>query len=181
MTSSSNGCNNIPMRKLNWKKYTKFYIALLALLVLGASFSTGVFYGYVNRPAVERVLNVAGQQAPQALKQVDFNAFWDVWSRLEDKYVDKDKIDRQTLVQGAISGLVKSLKDPYSEYLPPVETKQFQEDIKGSFEGIGAEIGIRKGILTIIAPLKNSPAENVGIKAGDKILKELSTAIPGEP
>jgi carboxyl-terminal processing protease len=75
------------------------------------------------------------------------------------------------LVYGAASGLVRALKDPYSEFLPPQETKQFQEDIKGSFEGIGAEIGIRKEVLTIISPLKDSPAEKAGLKGGDKVLK----------
>lgn len=159
------------MLNFNWRKYTKAYIILAALFLLGASFFGGVYYGYENRPAVEKVLFVLGQKQPAQFKEVDFNLFWDVWSRVEEKYVDKEKINRQDLVYGAISGLVKALKDPHSEFLPPAQTKQFQEDIKGSFSGIGAEIGIRKGVLTIVAPLKNSPAERAGIKAGDRILK----------
>jgi len=142
-----------------------------ALLFLTASFAIGTWYGYAHRPSVEKVLNVAGQKPPPPLSAVDFTLFWEAWSRLEDKYVDKEKIDREKLVFGAIQGLAKSLGDPYTEFLPPAETKQFQEDIKGSFSGIGAEIGIRKGILTVIAPLKNTPAERAGIKAGDKIIK----------
>ncbi len=140
-------------------------------MLLGLSFLGGTYYGYENRPAVERVLNVFGQTPPPEFAEVDFNLFWDVWRRLEDKYVDRDKADRKDMVLGAISGLVRSLKDPYTEFLPPAETKQFQEDISGSFSGIGAEIGIRRGTLTIISPLKDSPAETAGLKAGDKILK----------
>ena len=155
----------------NWKKYQKPLIVLGALVIIGASFFAGVYFGYENRPGVEKVLGVIGKEPPPQLSEVDFNLFWEVWSRLEDKYVDKDKVNRNDLILGAISGLVKSLKDPYTEFLPPAQNKQFQEDIRGSFGGIGAEIGIRKGILTIIAPLKDTPAERAGLKPGDKILR----------
>lgn len=155
----------------DWKKYTKLYIIFASLVVIGASFFIGLYIGYENRPGVEKVLGVAGKTPPPTLSEVDFNLFWDVWSRVEEKYVDKDKIDRKTLVFGAAEGLVKALDDPYSEFMPPAESKQFQEDVRGSFDGIGAEIGIRKGVLTIIAPLEDMPAEKVGLKAGDKILK----------
>ncbi|MBI4137914.1 MAG: S41 family peptidase [Candidatus Sungbacteria bacterium] len=153
------------------KQYQKPVIILFALALIGASFFAGVYYGFENRPGVEKVIQVLNQKPPQQFEEVDFNLFWDVWSRLEDKFVDKAKINREKLVYGAISGLVKSLGDPYTEFLPPPETKQFKEDVRGSFEGIGAEIGIRKGILTVIAPLKGSPAERAGIRAGDKIIK----------
>lgn len=159
------------MLNFDWKRYTKVYLALVAVFLLGLSFAGGTYYGYENRPAVEKVLGVIGQQPPPHFQDVEFGLFWDVWSRLEEKYVDRAKIDRKNLVLGAAAGLVRSLKDPYSELLPPAETKQFQEDIKGSFSGIGAEIGIRRGVLTIIAPLKDSPAERAGLKAADKIFK----------
>lgn len=159
------------MEETGIKKSIRILVIIAAFLILAVSFMAGALYGYGNRPAVEKVLNVLGQKPPEQFSEVDFNLFWDVWSRLEDKYVDKGKVARQDFVYGAISGLVKSLKDPYTEFLPPAETKQFQEDIRGSFDGIGAEIGIRKGTLTIISPLKDSPAERAGLKAGDKILK----------
>lgn len=163
------------MFQFDWKKYIRIYLAAAAFFIVGASFFVGAWYGYNNRPAVEKVLNVLGQNPPPQLTGVDFNLFWEVWSQLEDKYVDKSKVDRKDLVYGAASGLVRALKDPYSDFLPPQETKQFQEDIKGSFDGIGAEIGIRKGVLTVISPLKGSPAERAGIKGGDKILKVNDT------
>jgi len=159
------------MNNFDWRRHQKTYLVIVSFFILGATFGLGAWYGYLHRPAVEKVLNVASQEPPQDFEKVDFNLFWEVWSQLEDKYVDSDKIKRENLVYGAIAGLARSLKDPYTEFLPPPETKQFQQDIKGSFGGIGAEIGIRKGILTIIAPLKGNPAEKVGLKAGDKILK----------
>ena len=171
MTSLCTSAIILYMFNFDWKRYTKVYMVFVAILLLGASFFGGAYYGYENRPGVEKVMGILGKEAPSSFKDVDFNLFWDVWSRLEEKYVDKDKIDRKNLVFGAASGLVRSLKDPYSEFLPPVETKQFQEDVRGSFEGIGAEIGIRKVTLTIIAPLEGMPAEKAGLRAGDKILK----------
>ena len=151
------------------KKGTAIFIALL---VLGGSFFVGYSVGYRARPPVD-IVNVVSKnpQGDDNVKAVDFTLFWDVWSHIEEKYVDKGNINREKLVFGAISGLVKALGDPYTEFFPPQETKQFQEDIKGAFGGIGAEIGMRKGILTIISPIKDSPAERAGLKAGDKILK----------
>ena len=72
---------------------------------------------------------------------------------------------------GAIQGLVSSLGDPYSVFLPPAETEMFESDISGNFEGVGMEIGIRDKILTVIAPLKGTPAEKAGVLPGDKIIK----------
>lgn len=161
--------------EFDWRKFQKPLIVVGALLIVGASFFTGVYFGYENRPGVEKVLGVTGKETPPQFQDTDFNLFWDVWARLEDKYVDKGSIDRKNLVFGAIAGVVKSLNDPYTQFLPPAETKQFQEDIRGSFDGIGAEIGIRKGVLTIISPLKDSPAEHAGLVAGDKILRVNGT------
>lgn len=151
-------------------KLQKISLAFVAFLILGVAFGAGAWFGYTDRPSAEKVFGVLNQQ-PQNLKEIDFGLFWEAWSQLEEKYVDRANIDRQKMIYGAISGLTHSLKDPYTEFFPPAESKQFQEDVKGSFGGIGAEIGIRKDILTIIAPLKGNPAEKVGLKAGDKILK----------
>ena len=159
-------------------EHQKLILVVASFFILGATFWLGTLYGYQHRPATERVLGVLNQAPPQQVQDVDFSLFWDAWARLEEKYVDRDKIDRQKMVYGAIAGLAQSLKDPYTQFFPPAESKQFQEDIKGSFGGIGAEIGIRKNILTIIAPLKGNPAERVGLKAGDSVIKinDTSTA-----
>ena len=162
---------------LGWEKstYEKSISIVIVLLILGASFFVGVLYGYDGRPGAEKVANIFGQRLPSKFDSVDFALFWDVWSRLEDKYVDNSKLNREKLVFGAIQGLVHAVGDPHTEFMPPVEAKQFQQDVKGSFDGIGAEIGIRKGTLTIVTPLKGNPAEKAGIQAGDKVLKIDST------
>lgn len=161
----------------NWKQYSsKILIVAATIVMLGGAFGLGIWYGYNHRPAVEKVLGVAGKEQPPRYQDVDFNLFWDVWTRVEEKYVDKSKLDREKMVYGAIAGLVHALKDPYTDFFTPEISKQFQEDVKGSFSGIGAEIGVRKNILTIISPLKNSPAERAGLKAGDKVFKIDDTA-----
>jgi carboxyl-terminal processing protease len=105
------------------------------------------------------------------IQNVNFGVFWDVWQRVKDNYLKSQDIKDQEIIYGAVKGLVGSLNDPYSVFLPPDDAKKFNDDLGGSFSGIGAEIGIRNDILTIIAPLKNSPAEKAGLRAADKILK----------
>ncbi|MDP3769632.1 MAG: S41 family peptidase [bacterium] len=156
---------------MNQSKYGKIFGIFIVLIILGSSFFAGILYGYDNRPGVERIMGILGKEPIPRFASVDFALFWDVWSRLEEKYVDNSKLDREKLMYGAITGLVRAVGDPHTEFMPPPEAKQFQQDIKGSFGGIGAEIGIRKSVLTIVAPLKGNPAEKAGLKAGDKILK----------
>ena len=106
-----------------------------------------------------------------AIKNVNFFIFWEVWQKIKDNYLRDKEINDQQMTYGAVRGMVDSLKDPYTIFLPPDDAKKFQEDLSGDFGGIGAEIGIRNDILTVIAPLKNSPSEKAGLRAGDKILK----------
>ena len=74
---------------------------------------------------------------------------------------------------GAIRGLVNSVGDPYSSFFDPEEAKLFLSDTEGSFEGIGAEIGVRKGLITVISPIHGTPAERSGLKAGDKVTGKI--------
>lgn len=105
-----------------------------------------------------------------ASKNVDFALFWEVWDRIERSYYDKSKIDHKRMVYGAIKGMVSSLEDPYTVFLPPEEQKRTQEDLEGNFEGVGIQIGFKGTQLAVIAPLEGSPAEKVGVKAGDYII-----------
>ncbi|MEI9966963.1 MAG: S41 family peptidase [Candidatus Moraniibacteriota bacterium] len=102
---------------------------------------------------------------------IDFSLFWKVWGILKDKYVDKADLNANTLFYGAIKGMLAATGDPYTTFFSPEENAEFQEDITGTFEGIGAEIGMKDDILTVIAPLEGTPAAAAGILAGDKILK----------
>lgn len=105
-------------------------------------------------------------------KNVNFSLFWEVWDRLESSYLDKGALDKEKMVYGAISGLVSSLDDPYTVFLPPNENKEAHEDLRGDFEGVGIQIGFnKKEQLSVVAPLVGTPAEAAGLKAGDVILK----------
>ncbi len=102
-------------------------------------------------------------------KDVDFSLFWEVWQTLKQDYVDQGQLTEKKLFYGALSGMVASAGDPYTVFMNPEEAKQFQDDLSGSFDGIGAEIGLRNNIVTIIAPLEDLPAAKAGVRAGDKI------------
>ncbi|MCF7812606.1 S41 family peptidase [Candidatus Gracilibacteria bacterium] len=104
-------------------------------------------------------------------KDIDLSIFWETWNVLEANFLHKEEFAIQDQVYGAAKGLTQSLDDPYTVFMTPEETKKFEESISGEFEGIGAEIGIQNGQLTIIAPLKGSPAELAGLKPGDVIFK----------
>jgi len=138
----------------------KIIFAFLTLLLVGAGFLTGYLFGKFQ---------VVCPVCPP--EEVDFSLFWEAYHKLQEKFVDKEKFDVQKIIYGAISGMVKSLEDPYTIFLPPEETKRFIEDVKGIFEGVGMEIGIRKGQLQVIAPLEGTPAQRAGLRAGDKILE----------
>lgn len=107
----------------------------------------------------------------QPPNEVDFDLFWRAWNLLEEKYVDAEDLDANTMLYGAIQGMLMSTGDPYTTFFDPKANEQFKEDISGSFEGIGAEVGVRDQLLTIIAPLEGSPAQLAGLRAGDKVLK----------
>lgn len=154
------------------EKIRKFGGFLAAVITLAAVFALGFYFG-IKTPAESKIIGILGAstQISANREEVDFSQFWQAWNIAEGKYVDIDKIKRQEMVYGAIAGMVKSLGDPYTVFFPPEETKIFQSEIKGEFEGVGMEIGIRKDVLTVVAPLKGTPAEQAGIRAGDKILK----------
>jgi carboxyl-terminal processing protease len=97
--------------------------------------------------------------------------FSEVWKKIKENFVDKKKINPQKAAFEAIRGLVRSLDDPYSDLYTPMQSKIFEEDLKGSFCGIGIEIGIRNNLLTVISPLEGTPAARAKIKAGDVISK----------
>jgi len=148
----------------------KFISSIIIVILLAGSFYGGFWYGKNSRPSIEKVSGVFNKETGKP-DSIDFSLFWDSWTQIEEKFVNRSALDYQKMVYGAIDGMVKSLGDPYTAFFPPVESKKFSEDIKGSFDGIGAEIGMRKDILIVISPLEGSPAKKAGLLAGDQILK----------
>jgi len=104
-------------------------------------------------------------------EDVDFSLFWETWKTIEEKYVDREKLNVQEMIYGAISGMIESLEDPYTVFFKPEEAKKFLEDVKGFFEGVGMEIAVKGDQLQVVAPLEGTPAQKAGLRPGDKILK----------
>ncbi|HNX11313.1 MAG TPA: S41 family peptidase [bacterium] len=147
------------------------------LLIVSISFFAGT---YVNDQKHNRTqANASGEDGISLPKNIDFSLYWQVWQTIKDNYVDKDKIDETKLFYGSLKGMVEAAGDPYTVFLDPEKNKQFQDDLSGSFEGIGAEIGLRNEIITIISPLDGTPAQQAGIKAGDQIYAINGTSTAG--
>jgi carboxyl-terminal processing protease len=115
-------------------------------------------------------------------EKADLSQFWEVWDLLEKKYVSSTttaNLTPQQRVEGAIKGLVASYNDPYTVFLPPSAANMFEEDISGNFGGVGMEVGLRDGLVTVIAPLPDTPAAKAGIVAKDVIVEINGTSTEG--
>jgi carboxyl-terminal processing protease len=142
------------------KKYQKFIISILMGIIISISFFSGYIY---------KSLQLINNQSEP--KEIDFSLLWEAYKHIEDNFLKAEDINYQDLVYGAVSGMVNSLNDPYTVFFNPEDTKKFLEDVDGRFEGVGMEVGIRDNNFQVIAPLKGTPAEKSGIKAGDLILE----------
>jgi carboxyl-terminal processing protease len=154
-------------------------IVVVILLVAGA-FSFGQYTAttkQVKVPAAAAAALAAQGLSDPALSSDEFAPFWKTWNLLEQKYAGANAASttEQDKLWGAIKGMVAAQGDPYTVFFPPEEAKIFAQDISGKFEGIGMEVGKKDEYLTVVAPLKNSPAEKAGVLTGDKII-----AIDGE-
>jgi len=149
---------------------TTYSILVVFVLVFALGFTLGANYLLKEvKPFESGEINNTEEMPEFLSEDVDFHQFWQIWEYVRDNYVKDDVPDTQ-LFYGALAGVVGSLKDPYSVFLNPDFSEKFDEELSGSFEGIGAEIGIKQDRLTIIAPLPGTPADKAGLKAGDKVL-----------
>lgn len=150
----------------------------LALLFAAAAFFSGLQIGEVRQEA--NLFSLFS--SPSTEEKVDLSEFWEVWNLLDERFVSSTTtkpVSDQEKLHGAIEGLVRSYGDPYTVFFPPAEAEIFESDINGNFEGVGMEVGIKDGVLTVIAPLPESPASRAGILAGDRILKIDDTSTEG--
>lgn len=150
-------------------KSLQFIILLIISGLIGYYFGTNSVK--ISWKKYQPSLAVVSKEAPVSIGNVDFSIFWNVWQKLEEEYYDKTKLDATKMLNGAIEGMVQSVGDPYTMYLPPVQNTSFKDGMAGQFSGIGAELGMKDKQVIVIAPLAGSPAEKAGIKAGDAILK----------
>ncbi len=137
---------------------------IIGLVILLAVFFLGSYMG-------ERKMRNSIFPTGIPVTSDQFDPYWKVWGTLNEKFVSATTTDTQERIWGSIMGLAASQNDPYTVFFPPEENKSFKNDIAGNFDGVGMEIAIKDGVLTVVAPVKNSPAEKAGVKAGDKIIK----------
>lgn len=148
------------MVKLN--EFLRMRYAFLVILV----FLLGLSLGLVKSRKVGAVTDGIYE---------NLKVFTDVLSIIQKDYVDVEKTDSEELLYGAVNGMLDTL-DPHSSFMPPDVFKEAQMDTRGKFEGLGIEIEMREGVLTVVAPIEGTPAWEAGIKPKDQILK-----IDGEP
>lgn len=154
-------------------------------ILLGAAMFAGGVVFATHTSILQGTLAPAG--APEG---IDLDPVWKAWKIIDEKFVpaavasstpiaSSTAAANQEKVWGMIQGLAASLNDPYTHFLPPSESEAFAADMSGSFEGVGMEIAVKSGVLTVVSPLKGTPADRSGIKSGDLILKIDGTDTKG--
>lgn len=156
------------------EKVIKLLLAFsLSVFLFGSGYKLGQYK--TNRlqssPQSFNLMNGSPSADIKTKKNIDFNLFWETWNTVEQKFIDRSKLDPKKMFYAAIKGMVTATDDPYTFFLTPEENKQSKNDLGGKFEGIGAQLGLKDNRIIIIAPLKKSPAEKAGAKAGDFINK----------
>ena len=102
-----------------------------------------------------------------------------VWQLLNDEYLYTDKLNQEEAAYKSLEGMVESLNDPYTTFFRPMKAQNFRNQINGEVTGIGAQVEDKNGILTIVTPLRGSPAEKAGLLPGDEILKADDFSLSG--
>ncbi len=146
-----------------------WFVSLLLLVAL----ATGVLLGMLGNNLLTK--DGTCPESPEVC--AEFTAFWEVWVLTRDNFVDPDVIDSQVMIDGAINGMLETLGDyGHTRYMQAEQATEWDEALRGAFEGIGAYIDVRDGQTMIVSPIPGSPAEEAGLLPGDLIL-----AVDGEP
>ncbi len=161
------------MNQNNLKRIGPFAVAVVLLIVI----FFGGFYLGKNKDRNSNSSKKGIAYSEEAKKFTftdpdevfDFNLYWEVWDALKENYVEKNMMKDKELFYGSLEGLAGATEDPYTVFLDPNETEEFYDDLSGTFEGIGAEVGMRNDVVTVIAPLDGMPAQKAGLLAGDKV------------
>jgi carboxyl-terminal processing protease len=163
-------------------------VVIVALVLFSGAMGTGIIIGYsgllVQAQNVDPASQIAStdkgdiQQAvictpdPTCGSLSDFDTFWQAWAIVHDRFVDRDALDEGELEYGAIRGMIEALGDEgHTTFMTPEELSRQRSGISGKFSGIGAYVGMKDGLPTIVAPFEGSPAEEAGVLAGDLIIE----------
>ena len=144
---------------------------VIAVIFFAIGFAVGQRRIEVVKKGFVPQISVTNQLPPKN-QNIDFSLFWQVFETLPQKYIDKSAFEGQKLLYGAISGMVRSLGDPYTAFLDPKQNEAIKADLSGVYEGVGIQIGFNKDKrLVVIAPLSGTPAQKANVRAKDLILR----------
>jgi len=135
---------------------------IIGLILIAMSFVGGFYY--------HEFIFQQYYKTAYSIDQIDFSMLKRAWDQVSTDYVDQSKIDKQKMTYGAVEGMVKAIGDPYTEFFNPEDAKKLQDDLAGSFEGIGLQMGVKNKQITAISPIKGTPAEKAGLMPGDIVL-----------
>ncbi len=153
----------------------RFTLAFFSVVAVAFAFVAGVQVGTQQETDASVLPGISFARTTQP-EGVDFSPLWKAWHLLDEKFVPAGTSTEHVLTDeeklwGAVQGLARAHGDPYTVFLPPTESEMFSQEISGSFGGVGMEIGRRNNMLTVIAPLRGTPAEEAGVLAGDYIVE----------
>jgi carboxyl-terminal processing protease len=156
---------------------------LAAAVVFVVGFGSGAAAMWLARPAQSALPSGAagaltGSPSREARREQG-ELLWDVWEILDEEYIEPEAIDRNEMIYGAAAGMVATLGDSHTTFVEPAAAAIIDEDMQGSFEGIGATVDMVDGVVVIVRPIPGSPAERAGIKAGDRILAANEEPLAG--
>ncbi len=163
-------------------------LVIVAFVLISGALGTGIVIGYsgllVQAQNVEPAYQLASANKdttqhgimctaePGCTAMADFDTFWQAWDIVYDRFIDRDALDETELEYGAIRGMIEALGDEgHTTFMTPEELTRQRSDISGKFSGIGAYVGMKDGLPTIVAPFEGSPAEEAGVLAGDLIIE----------
>lgn len=147
---------------------TVFVSGIIASLAIG--FIIGNLWSPLEPNRTNITTNTIGG-ASVVSQDLNFTLLTQAWDKIKNNFYFKDKIDNQAAIYGATYGMIDALQDPYTVFFSPEESTRFNDSLDGSIEGIGAELGMFDGTLTVTGVVKDSPAFKAGLKAKDIIAK----------
>lgn len=170
MGKSSDNQGGLPAVLVYIRKHIGQIVVVIVLMTL--SFIGGLLLNESSAivTGTATIRNLQSEKPAYLHRDVDFGVYWEAFELVKERFIDSENVLDTELFYGSLSGMVRALGDPHTEFLDPKITKEFNQELGGSIQGIGAEISIKQDVLTVISPLPGTPAEEAGLQSGDIIL-----------